>query len=46
LGLAGELWDYMQIKEIAEGEIDDFFSMDHGVGKKSLSSWKAVLYGF
>lgn len=46
LDIAGKLWDYKQIKEIAEGEIDDFFSMDHGVGNKSLSNWKAVLHDF
>lgn len=46
LELAGKSWDCMQIKEIAEGEIDDFFSMDHGISNKTLSNWKTVLHDF
>ncbi|MDM8537965.1 site-specific integrase, partial [Desulfobacterales bacterium HSG17] len=46
LELAGKSWDLMQIKEITEGEIDDFFLIDHGVGNKTLANWKTVLHDF
>lgn len=36
----------MQIKEIAEGEIDDFFGIDHGISKKTLANWKNTLHDF
>ncbi|MGB3222497.1 MAG: hypothetical protein WBB23_06830 [Desulforhopalus sp.] len=46
LELAGKSWDTMQIKNIAEGEIDDFFSADHGISSKTLANWKTVLHDF
>jgi hypothetical protein len=46
LDLAGKSWDTLQIKDIAEGEIDDFFNTDHGIGNKTLSNWKTVLHDF
>jgi integrase len=46
LDLAGKSWDTMQIKDIAEGEIDDFFSADHGISNKTLSNWKTVIHDF
>ena len=46
LELAGKSWDQMQIKDITEGEIDDFFSTDHGITNKTLANWKAVLHDF
>jgi integrase len=46
LDLAGKSWDTLQIKDIAEGEIDDFLSADHGIGNKTLSNWKTVLVDF
>jgi integrase len=46
LDLAGASWDKISVKVIGESEIDDFFSMDHGVGNKTLSNWKSVLTDF
>jgi len=46
LELAGENWDSMSIKSIGEGEIDDFFAKDHGVGNKTLANYKSVLTDF
>ena len=46
LGKAGERWDWMQIKNITEGEIEYFFTADHGVVNKTLSNWKGVLHDF
>ena len=46
LDKVGVYWDDMSIKDIAEGEIDDFFKLDHGVGNKTLANWKAVLTNF
>lgn len=43
---AGERWDKMSIKEIGEGEIEDFFDFDHGVKNKTLANWKTVLHDF
>lgn len=43
---AGETWDKMSIKDIMEGEIEDFFDTDHGVGNKTLANWKTVLHDF
>ena len=43
---AGEKWDYLQIKDIAEVEIFDFFSIDHHIGNKTLTNWKTVLHDF
>jgi integrase len=43
---AGEKWDPMSIKDIAEGEIEDFLDEDHGVGNKTLSNYKTVLHDF
>ncbi|MCG8634908.1 MAG: hypothetical protein MI863_13825 [Desulfobacterales bacterium] len=43
---AGDHWDAMSIKEIGEGEIEDFFDMDHGVSNKTLANWKTVLHNF
>ncbi len=43
---AGKSWDQMQIKDIMEGEIDDFFTAAHGVGNKTLANWKTVLTNF
>ncbi len=43
---AGKYWDDISIKDIAEGEIDDFFNLDHKVGNKTLSNWKGVLTNF
>ncbi len=43
---AGKSWDTMQIKDIAEGEIDDFLSMDHNISNKTLANWKTVLHDF
>jgi len=46
LALAGESWDSLSVKALGEPEIDDFFSMDHGVGNKTLANWKSVLTDF
>lgn len=47
LGLAGEEWDRMQIKDIMESEIDDFFiKMKKGRGNKTLANYKTVLHDF
>lgn len=46
LETAGKPWDLMQIKDIAEGEIDDSLSADHGISNKTLSNWKTVLHNF
>lgn len=46
LNRAGKTWDTMSIKDIAEGEIEDFINADHGVGQKTLSNWKGALTGF
>jgi len=46
LELAGHNWDSMSVKSIGEGEIDDFFAKDHGVGNKTLANYKSVLTDF
>ena len=43
---AGKDWDRISIKDIAEGEIEDFFDQNHGVGNKTLSNYKTVLHDF
>jgi hypothetical protein len=43
---AGKKWDRLSIKDIAEGEIEDFFDEDHGIGNKTLANWKSVLTDF
>ncbi len=43
---AGKNWDRLSIKDIAEGEIEDFFDEDHGIGNKTQSNWKSVLTDF
>lgn len=47
LNLAGNDWDRMQIKEITESEIDDFFiKVKNGRGNKTLANYKTVLHDF
>jgi integrase len=47
LGKAGEEWDRMQIKDIMESEIDDFFiKIKKGRGNKTLANYKTVLHDF
>ena len=46
LEVAGKDWDTKNIKDIMEGEIDDFFIMDYGISKKTLANWKSVLTDF
>jgi integrase len=43
---AGRDWDKMNIKQITEAEIDDFFNKNHEVGNKTLANWKSVLNHF
>lgn len=43
---AGAFWDNISIKDIGEGEIDDFFALDHGISNKTLTNWKSVLTDF
>lgn len=46
LNLAGQEWDHLNIMNIAEAEIEDFFEKDHGVGGKTLNNYKHVLSDF
>lgn len=47
LEIAGEDWDHINIKDIAEGEIDDFFvKAKKTVGNKTRANWKSVLHDF
>lgn len=46
LEVAGKDWDAINIKDIMEGEIDDFFAKDHKIGNKTLANWKSVLTDF
>jgi len=43
---AGQTWDRMQIRDIAESEIEDFLFQDHGVSSKTLANWKTALHDF
>ena len=43
---AGEKWDFLQIKDIKESEIDDFFIKIQDLSSKTLSNYKAVLHDF
>jgi integrase len=45
LNLAGKSWDHLQIKEIAEGEIDDFIDCIT-VGDKTKKNYVTVLQSF
>lgn len=46
LETAGKNWDNLNIKDISEGEIEDFFDEDHGISNKTLANWKTVLHDF
>ncbi|SHO45318.1 tyrosine-type recombinase/integrase [Desulfopila aestuarii] len=43
---AGQTWDRMQIRDIAEAEIEDFLFQDHGVSSKTIANWKTALHNF
>ena len=43
---AGEKWDFQQIKDIKESEIDDFFIKIQDLSSKTRSNYKAVLHDF
>lgn len=43
---AGEKWDFLQIKDIRESEIDDFFIKIQNLSSKTCSNYKAVLHDF
>lgn len=45
LGRAGKLWDHMQIKEIAEPEIEDFID-GLEISSKTKKNYQAVLHHF
>lgn len=46
LNQAGETWDFMQIKNIKESEIDDFFIKIRDRSNKTRSNYKTVLHDF
>lgn len=48
LNKAGDKWDMMQIKDITESEIDDFFikTKNAEIGNKTLANYKTVLHDF
>ncbi|MBU0972877.1 MAG: hypothetical protein KKC20_19685 [Proteobacteria bacterium] len=47
LETAGKDWDKMNIKDITEAEIDDFFiKAKETVGNKTRANWKTVLHNF
>lgn len=46
LNKAGEIWDILQIKDIKEPEIDDFFINIKDLSSKTRSNYKTALHDF